>query len=290
MSTGSFRRKAIALILLLAVLLPSWVLLQRSLDTRRDRWPDTYPLLFLPSGAYLRATSLGYPTVLADALYLWSIQYYGHHRTAEGRQYLWHIFDVITELDPRYIDAYLTGALIMAVDMIDADNAIRLLDKGFANNPGEWILPLDAGFYSFIDLEDYERAASYFEMALAVPGVPDIVERLRAGMYEYLGDLETALGFWADIHDSAEDDRIRSIAWQHVYDIRVELDLELLRDAVLRFREEHGQPPAELAALARAGYLDRLPSTPEGEPYSYDPKSAMVADPREQQDRRGRSL
>ena len=141
-------------------LVAAWVVAQRAVDYRRDTWPDAYPLLFLPSGQYLKAASLGYRVLLSDIIYLWSIQYYGYHRTEEGRNYLWHIYDVMTELDPHFVDAYLVGALIMANDMSDAELAIELLEKGMEHNPGDWILPLDAGFYAYMALEDPARAAT----------------------------------------------------------------------------------------------------------------------------------
>lgn len=265
-----------------------WMNAQRSIDRRRDRWPASYPLMFLPSGQYLHASSLGYRVVMADLIYLWSIQYYGHHRTEEGRRYLWHIYDVITDLDPHFLDAYLVGALIMAVDMRDPEMAIRLLEKGMRNNPEEWLLPVDAGFYCYQDLEDYRRAASYFEQALQIPGVPPAVARLRAGMYEMAGDLRSSLRFWREIYQEAEDERIEQIAWQHVYDIQVELHLQAVGEAVRRYQEDRGRRPQSLEALVRAGYLQDLPRNPVGRVYLYDPATGEVSDPGAGR-RRGRS-
>ena len=112
-----------------------WVLAQRASDQIRQGWPPAYPLLFLPNGRYLAGASLGFEILLADTIYLWSIQYYGHRRTEEGRSYLRHIYHTVTDLDPKFIDAYLTGALVMAQDMKDPALAIELIDKGIENNP-----------------------------------------------------------------------------------------------------------------------------------------------------------
>jgi len=62
---------------------------------------------------------------------------------------------VISELDPRYIDPYLIGALIMSAEAHQDEMALRLLDKGIAANPTEWILPFDAGFLCYDHLHDY---------------------------------------------------------------------------------------------------------------------------------------
>ncbi len=256
-----------------------WVIAQRAVDHRRDTWPEAYPLMFLPSGQYLKVSSLGFSVLLADVIYLWSIQYYGHHRTEEGRNYLWHIYDVITELDPHFIDAYLLGALIMASDMADSDLAIELLEKGMDHNPDDWILPLDAGFYAYLNLQDPERAAIYFDRASAVAGAPPQIARLHAHMFEEAGDLMASLQFWIEIYEGAEDERVESIAWQHIYDLRVRLDLRALAAAVDRFQTERGRTPSSLQDLVGAGYLRGTPENPNGSPYLYNPVTGQVTDP-----------
>ncbi len=256
-----------------------WVIGQRAVDYRRDTWPEAYPLLFLPSGQYLKVSSLGFSVLLADVIYLWSIQYYGYHRTEEGRNYLWHIYDVVTELDPHFIDAYLLGALIMASDMADPDLAIELLEKGMEHNPDDWILPLDAGFYAYMNLEDPDRAAAFFDRARAIPGAPPQIARLHAHMYAEAGDLGQSLQFWVDIYEGTDDELIESIAWQHIYDLRVTLDLQILEAAVDRFRTERGRTPSSFQDLVDAGYLRGRPENPNGSPYVYNPVTGQITDP-----------
>ena len=260
--------RTFALWVLLGVCIVGWTLPQTSIDYRRNRWLQTDSLLFLPTGDYLEVASLGYQTVLADMLYLWSIQYYGHHRTAD--------------LDPRYQDAYLTGALVMASDMADPELAIELLQKGAAENPDDWIYWVEAAHYAWMDLEDYERAGAYFDRALDKEGVPGFIRRARAGMSEYGGQSDQALALWVDIYRDAEandDERIMAIAWQHVYDLDAAIDVERLEAAVARFREARGRLPMALQELVSAGLIDRLPRTANDEEYLYEPATGAVTDP-----------
>jgi len=280
-----------ALWLLLVACAVTWTVPQVSIDYRRNRWIPAESLLFLPTGQYLKAASLGYGNLVADVIYLWSIQYYGHHRTSEGRRYLWRIFEVITDLDPNYQDAYVTGALIMASDMDDPETAIQLLERGARNNPDDWIYPVEAATYAWLTLKDYPRAAGYFDRALELPGTPPIVRRIRAGMDEFAGNLQQALGLWVDIYRDAVDrgdERIQAVAWQHIYDIDVEIDLGELRGAIAAFRERTGRLPAALPELVRAGLLASLPLDPDDRPYMYDPASGAIVDPRENRSRASR--
>ena len=50
-------------------------------------------LLYLPSGAYLKVASLGFDGLLANLIYLWSIQYYAQYTDVETRyQYLEKVY------------------------------------------------------------------------------------------------------------------------------------------------------------------------------------------------------
>lgn len=232
------------------------------------------PLLYLPSGRYLRVASLGFDELLADALYLWSIQYYSNYAIADRYVYLERIYkDVITELDPRFLDPYLIGSMIMNAEAHEPEMALRLLDRGIEKNPDQWILPFEAGFLCYQTLKDYPRAAAYFEQALAIPGVPPIVQRFKAEMARRGGDIRASLQEWAAIHDAATDDYVRTIAWNHVHDLRVQIDLEDLTVAVEAYRARFGHAPASLARIVDAGGLQALPRDPEGHAYLYDPRT-----------------
>jgi tetratricopeptide (TPR) repeat protein len=238
------------------------------------RGTATTPLLYLPSGRYLQIASLGFDELLADALYLWSIQYYSNYDIADRYDYLEHIYkDVITELDPRYLDPYLTGSMIMTAEAQQPEMALRLLDKGIERNPDQWILPFEAGFTCYQTLHDYTRAARYFDLAQAVPGAPPIVQRFKAEMTRRAGDIRDSLQEWAAIHDAATDEYVRTIAWNHVHDLRVQVDLEDLRQAIALYQDRTGQRPASLGALRAAGILPAPPRDPEGRPYLYDPRT-----------------
>jgi len=60
-------------------------------------------LLYLPSPEMLKIMSLGNPGLVADILYLWSIQYYSMFRPNERFLYLGTVYNLITDLDPLYL-------------------------------------------------------------------------------------------------------------------------------------------------------------------------------------------
>ncbi len=241
---GGRRRMGLCAVtgLLLAVLVQS-----RIEGVRRSS--GVHPLLYLPSGKYLRVMALGFDGLLADVLYLWSIQYYGNYDIRDRYDYLEHIYDqVITELDPHYLDPYLIGALIMTSEARQPEMALRLLDKGFERNPDQWIMP--------------------FEHPL--------VRRLYAEMYNRAGDKRTSLREWSEIYQTSTDDYVRNVAWNHVHDLKVSVDVADLTDAVAGFRARHGRPPRRLQDLLASGLLGVLPRDPEDRDYIYDPENGVV--------------
>ncbi|MBI3449191.1 MAG: tetratricopeptide repeat protein [Acidobacteria bacterium] len=234
-------------------------------------------LLYLPSGKYLRALAPGYRELLADAVYLWSIQYYSSYDSGDRYKYLDHIYsNVITELDPHYEDPYLIGALIMAMEAGDLEMALRLLDKGIAANPGDWLLAFEAGFYCYDTLHDYPRAARYFERAMKVPGVHPLVGRLHAEMYNRIGDRRTSWKYWLEIYQSGSDEYTRAVAWRHAHDLKIQIDIEELQSAVKAYAAARGGNPPGLEALVTAGLVDRVPKDAEGTPYLYNRATGQV--------------
>jgi tetratricopeptide (TPR) repeat protein len=234
-------------------------------------------LLYLPNGRFLRVASLGYPTFLADLIYLWSIQHYGTYREQDRFLYLEKVYgEVIAQLDPRYVDPYLVGALILVVEKGDVQAGLRLLDQGMEANPDEWILPYEAGFWAYDTAKDYELAARYFHQATQIPGAPPSTRRLHAEMFNKRGDKKTSLALWREVLETAEDQKVLAIAANHVHDLTLETDLGRLQEAIAAFRRARGVNPPELASLARAGILDEVPADPDGNSYEYDPRTGEV--------------
>lgn len=267
-STRPRRRYAAAALLLFVAA----GLLSRHEAARTASAAHTTPLMYLPSGRYLRVASLGFDAILADVLFLWSIQYYSNYAIADRYDYLERIYtDVITELDPHYLDPYLVGAMIMTSEARRPEAALRLLDKGIRSNPGDWILPFEAGYTCYQDLKDYARAAGYFEIAAKHPDAHPAVRRFHAEMFNRAGDPRAALEEWSEIWETATDPYVRGVAWNHVHDLKVEVDLADLTAAIAEYRATHGRPPARLEALVAAGIVSALPVDPEGGAYAYAP-------------------
>jgi hypothetical protein len=235
-------------------------------------------LLYLPNGKHLKAMSLGHASLAADLVYLWAIQYYSDYGRKDRYRFVEHVFgSVVPELDPRYVDPYWIGAMILTVEAGDLEAGLRVLDKGFENNPTVWVLPYLAGFECY-RAHEYARAAAYFDRSARVPGAPSLPLRMKAGIIAKKGDLRESIRLWEEVlRDPRGDAASKGIAERQIRDLTVRADLADLSAAIAAFRERAGRLPRGLQDLQQAGLLRAVPSDPGGHSYVYDPATGRVA-------------
>ncbi len=236
-------------------------------------------IIYIPSGQYLKFATFGNSSLLADLIYVWAIQYYSDYTIPDMYEYLDHIFSIINELDPSYLDPYDIGAVIAAYEAEDLDLALKILDRGLEKNPEQWLFPYMAAHYAQMIKKDHKLAQEYYKKAMNIEEVPPIVERLYANAIFKSMDYKRALQTWLEIYKTAKDERIKKIASNHLYNITATIDIQKINEAIEKFKESYGRNPMELSQLVRAGFLDSLPKDLDGKEYIYDSRTGEVKTP-----------
>ncbi|TES85839.1 MAG: hypothetical protein E3J89_03750 [Candidatus Aminicenantes bacterium] len=236
-------------------------------------------IIYIPSGQYLKFATFGNSSLLADMIYVWAIQYYSDYTIPDMYEYLDHIFSIINELDPSYLDPYDIGAVIAAYEAEDLDLALKILDRGLEKNPEQWLFPYMAAHYAQMIKKDHKLAQEYYKKAMNIEEVPPIVERLYANAIFKSMDYKRALQTWLEIYKTAEDERTKKIASNHIYNITTTIDIQKINEAIEKFKESYGRNPMELSQLVRAGFLDSLPKDLDGKEYIYDSRTGEVKTP-----------
>ena len=236
-------------------------------------------IIYVPSGQYLKFATFGNSSLLADLIFVWAIQYYSDYTIPDMYEYLDHIFSIINELDPSYLDPYDIGAVIAAYEAGDLDLALKILDRGLEKNPEQWLFPYMAAHYAQMIKKDHKLAQEYYKKAMNIEGVPPIVERLYANAIFKSMDYKRALQTWLEIYKTAKDERIKKIASNHLYNITATIDIQKINEAIEKFKESYGRNPMELSQLVRAGFLDSLPKDLDGKKYIYDSRTGEVKTP-----------
>jgi hypothetical protein len=233
-------------------------------------------LTYFPTGRFLAQVCAGQREMVADILWLRAIQYYGEHRQTD-RQYVWarHIFRVITALNPRFVEAYRFGALVLANDAMQPKDAVDMLKRGMHANPSRWEFPYDLAFHYFLHQQDL-LAASYFHRAGEYPGMTDRVKRFAAFAYQRGGREERARALWTELLGTATNPASREIADRSLRSMDLDAALESIATAQAAHAAERGGVAGSVDALVASGHLRAAPQDPFGRGFLIDPATGRV--------------
>jgi hypothetical protein len=59
------------------------------------------------------------------------------------------------------------------------------------------------------------------------------------------------------------------------------MDIAKIEEAIVKYRQKFGHPPASLTQLVQTGIMASLPEDLDGHPYLYDPETGEVNSPTE---------
>ncbi len=253
-------------------------LLQRELDHRHDRGSiQLEELAHLPKGEYLKPMLLGYHHLGADLLWLRTVQVLGKkHQSAEDFEWIYHALDVITDLDPQYVEPYRTGGLTLSEIAHRVDLGNRLLEKGLARNPNSWWMPFNLGYNYFWHLDDPMRAANYWRQAATMPGSPRQSAGLASALYAESGSHDVALQVLTAMWERTTDSNVKETLEYQMKQVVVDRDVTVLDEAVARYRQRHGRLPYRLTDLTVSGELSGVPQEPFGGEYQLNERTGAV--------------
>lgn len=266
-------RSLVALFLALLTSLGTYLSVSKlqALKPRQNRFEE---LLYFPSGIFVRESVVGYRNLVADAIWLEFIQYYGEHRLTDKKfRYLGHILNVLTDLDPKFVSAYTYGALLLVTDVQDSTRGMALLEKGMNNIPQAWEIPFTAGFLNYIFLRKYDLAGKYFAKAATLPEASPSCFRFAGYVAQKMKEQDVALMILEEVLGKSKNKDEQDVLKYYI----MKLHLKLLNEASKTYRERTGKPPDRgLQELIRSGLVPALPFEPHREHYFFNPDSGRI--------------
>lgn len=254
-------------VLLLLVLVPLYLLLHSaSWEQRAEVRRSALPGYTMPA-AFSRVLALGYQGLLSDYEFLRALTFYGDRSVKQERMSAddWDFFayslDVVTDLDPYFLDPYVLGEGLLTWDAQRFEEANALLSKGMAYRDWDWQLPYFVGFNHFYFLNDYASGSEYMMQAAEIPGSPAFLKTLAARLAYYGGKSQTALLFLQQMLAQSNSDHLKRRMQKRLLALERAVQIE---EALQRYRSEFESDPAALEVLVHHGYLQELPSDPYG--------------------------
>lgn len=220
--------------------------------------------LYLPrESEYVELFSLGYDMIMADVLWLRSIQAFGGHWTSD-RNYdsIFNMFNVITDLDPRFIDAYLFGNMVIGEEAGHPELALELINKGIVRSLNStYQLGYFGGYFSYWNYGDPERARWYYTMAMRADDCPDFVERIIGYMEMKSGRYHVAFQKYVTDYLRASDNKDNigmEINRTKLRDVLGDWFMADLERAAQEFEAAEGRGPQLLEELVLKGYFEPI--------------------------------
>jgi hypothetical protein len=181
--------------------------------------------------------------------------------------------DLVTDLDPKYREAYLMSGMGLIHKFDDANLALPILKKGIKANPDSWEIPYWYGYDSYFYLDDNETASKYFMMAAQKPDAPKTNWGLLANVSRESGYYENAYWAMKVMYESVKSEKVKTIYAKKLVQLQNVLLLQKAADA---FQEENRISLGFLDDLVLSGYLDEIPDDPMGKGYSWDSEKGKV--------------
>ena len=260
----------------LVVLAAGSVALQAARDARYGTLTNDARMMYLHSGEVAGRLALEYDALAADIYWIRAVLHYGGDRLQDpgaGRyELLYPLLDLTTSLDPLFQIAYRFGSVFLAEPPPGGpgrlDQAEALLKKGMAASPEKWQYPHDLGFLYYWQAHDYETAASWFQYASGIPGAPEWLGPVAAGMLARGGDRDQSRELLMRILQDADHDWLRQVATRWLRQLDALDQMDRLDEMLAEYVRRAGRRPASWLELIRAGWLPGIPADPEGYPYA----------------------
>ena len=204
--------------ILLVVFLALGGVAQNWIDSQRRAPLAVEEALYVSSGEALKRASLGFDGLMADVYWIRTLLYFGEEfeRQRGSNQYfdvsrlklLQPLLDITVDLDPKHIAAYRFGAVFLPD--IDADAAIRFVERGVRNNPDEWRLYQDLGFVQW-RRSHFREAAEAYARGSELPRAPAWMRTMPALMLAKGGERETARAMFLRLYEESDDTFIKQV-------------------------------------------------------------------------------
>lgn len=177
----------------------------------------------IPTSQMVKVASLGYDQLIADLYWLAFVQYTGDRlaREKDKGPLSYKYLDLITELDPHFMQAYWYAAFVIGGEQKTPGLAAQLLDRGLQANTDTWYMPFIAGINQYLYAKNELAAAKYYRMAAKYEGAPAWLERQASILEAKIPSTIKEVNIWTNIYESAEEPRVQEHAKERLINLWV---------------------------------------------------------------------
>lgn len=170
--------------------------------------------ILLPAPQAAKLLTLGFDQIIADCYWLAFVNYVGdaQARLSDHYQEADDYLDLITTLDPNFVQPYWFAAFIVGSELRNPERAQEIIDRGVTANPDNWYLPYIGGVNLYLFAHNEIEAARYYRRASRYPDAPKWLARqadiLEAKIPSQIKELNT----WSNVYSTSDDGMVRDMA------------------------------------------------------------------------------
>ncbi len=263
--------------LLLPLPLAGMLLAQLRVEQELGPYRAQEEVLYVWSGEHLKRMLPGFESLMSDLYWIRTLQYYGGQRVfAQDKRFdlLKPLAEITVSLDPKFEIAYRYAAIFLSEPPPggagDPEAGIALLRKGVHENPDNWVLWQNLGYFQFLYLHDGRGAAESLLAGARLPGAPIWLTTLAGDMLREGGERAAARQVWRQLYESSEAEGVRRTARINLMRLDALDRIDALEHRVKAFRERTGRNPSGWPELAEAGIAPGQARDELGYPFTYD--------------------
>jgi hypothetical protein len=191
-------RTWLGLIFLVLLLAASMWFVRQADKVKPADWNED-KLTFLPSGKILKPMVMDLDEAAADILWIQAMMYFADaYFTGSSAAWLGHMLDIVTQLNPRFYQAYEFSGVVLPKSKTQIRQSLMLMDRGIEQFPKDWRLRVYAALARLGLDSGYAAAAEYIKPITLDPEVPDHIRTLCATFISKGGGRKVALAFLVD--------------------------------------------------------------------------------------------
>ncbi len=256
-------RKALLTLAVAAAGLSATVFSQTRVDALHHEATDD-ELLYIPSKAILKHLTAGMSNVVADLLWIETIQYTVREYHNPERKFAWlnHMINASVELDPYFTGVYQQGGMFLSAVGSD-DMALDLLERGYVKNPDTWQIPYEIVKIFTLNRRDEAEspalAAQWLRIMAPHHQYPELYLNWARQIEQRNNLAGQSRAIWEDVIATAKDPFVREVAQRNLRILVADDAAKALQGLAERYASEQGHAPASLNEFVRLGWIDHIP-------------------------------
>jgi hypothetical protein len=209
---------------------------------------------YTPDPRVMKVVAGGHRSTVADILWLRALP--DMARQFEDRElkkrWIAGATDVITDLEPGFGTVYDFGGSHLTIVERDADEAIKLLEKGIRHNPDSAGLRVALAMVHYQFKKDRVKTVQLLDQASKLPGIDSLSLAMLASMKVDERDDLVAIGYWARAVDEAPNPKVKTICEHELWRTKTLVAVRAAKD----FEKKHGRRPDSPAELRDPSLMD----------------------------------